>query len=89
MARDVSKLCCAYNVKRLKARELAAPETDYLLNATSYPTGSASKFLHFVHRSFQALFFDKFIEWARIQREFAVKIYVHRDIIDTCYVYLL
>jgi len=39
-APDVSKVCCAFNVKRLKNRELATPETDYPVNATSYPTGS-------------------------------------------------
>jgi len=88
MAPDVSKVRCAFHVKRLKDRELEAPETDYPLNATSYPTRNASKFLHFDHGYFQALFFDKFIEWTRTQREFAVKIYVHRDIINTCYIYL-
>jgi hypothetical protein len=89
MAPDVSKVCCAFNVKHLKERELAAPETDYPLNETLYPKGSASKFIQFVHAFFQALFFDKFIKWTRIHREFAVKTFVHRGIVDTCYIYLL
>ena len=74
MASDLSKLCFAFNVKHIK--------TDFTIIAASYPTGIASEFLHFVNVSFQSLFADRFIE-------FAVKMYVCINIIDTCYIYLL
>jgi hypothetical protein len=64
MAPDVSKVCCVFKVKRLKNRELIASETDYPVISVSYPTGNASKSLHFVRESFQVLFTAKFVEWS-------------------------